>query len=136
MLQYLDPVPFTVENEAHLGLTETQGLLSCDGRHLVIEHRTADTVFGLVKSSSREIAIPLGNIRSIRFAKKFMGFGCAITLQTVDQKSLEAFADSMHGRIELKVKRTDRAIAEDFCLEVAQAVIRLRNEKIAGELEE
>jgi hypothetical protein len=135
MLQYLDPVPFTVDNDAHLGLSETQGLLSCDGRNLVIEYRIADTVIGLVKTSSKELAIPLASIRSIKCRKRFFGFVCSIVIATMSQQVLDELLGSMQGRIELKIRRRDRARAEDFCLEVGQSVLRLRTETIAGELE-
>lgn len=136
MLKYLEPVPFTIENEASLGMTETQGLLACDGRNIVIEFRTADTIVGLVKTQSKEITIPIESVRSIRFAKKFLGVSCAITLQTFRQQPLEALGDSRHGALEMKVRRRDRTVAENFCLEVGQEVLRNRNERIAGELDE
>ena len=136
VLRYLEPVPFTIENEASLGLTETQGLLSCDGQHLVIEHRTADTVVGIVKSGSKEIAIPLLEIRSLRFEKKYLGFSNVIVLTALNQRCIDPLMDSKQGRLEMKVRRRDRELAETFCLEVSQAIMRHRNEIIAGELEE
>lgn len=135
MLKYLEPVPFTVDNEASLGLTETQGLLTSDGANLVIEFRTADTVVGIVKTDSKELAVPLETIRSLRFTSKFMGMSNAVVLSTLNQKILEPLMDSKQGQLEMKIRRRDRAIAENFCLEVGQALMRARNERIAGELE-
>lgn len=140
MIHHLDPVPFTIDNEAHLGLSETQGLLSSDGRNLVIEYRMADTIVGLVKTDSKELLIPLADVRSIRFEKKYMGLSCCVTLRTRNQHVLDAMPEAKLGAVVMKVKRGDRQTAEEFCLAVQEVIVRSRNmlldDEIAGMLEE
>ena len=64
-----------------------------------------------------------------------MGMSYSITITALNQRALEALTDSKQGRLEMKVRRRDGAIAQSFCLEVAQAIMRIRNERIAGEIE-
>jgi hypothetical protein len=135
MIHLLDPVPFTMENEAHMGLSETQGLLSSDGRNLVIEFRVADTVFGLMKTAPKEILIPLADIQSIRFEKKYLGITASIVLRVRNMQVLQALPDAKLGKVTLKVSRRERPAAEEFCLAVHEVIVRLRGARLENEIE-
>ena len=130
MLRYLEPVPFTIDNDSHLGLSETQGLLSSDGAALVIEYRIADTVIGMLKSRSKSLAIPLGRVRSIALKKKFFGLIRSIELRTLGQQDLNSLLEGRQGGLSMKIRWRDRGAAENFCLELSQAVLRSRREEI------
>ena len=135
MLQYLDPVPFTMENEAHFGLSEMQGLLSCDGDSLLIEYRMVDTMVGALKTPSKTVAIPFEQIRSIRVERKLLGMSSRIVISTRSQGALEFFPDAKGGSVTLMLKRRDRDAGESFCLSVQEAVLRQRNLKMGDELD-
>lgn len=128
MLQYLDPVPFTIDNDSHLGLSETQGLLSSDGENLVIEFRIADTIIGMMKTSSKHIKVPLSEIQSIKYEKRNLGFAGAITLRTRSQHVLEALPESRMGMARLLVPRRNRGSAEEFCLAIHDVIVQKRHQ--------
>lgn len=135
MLQHLDPVPFTIENEAHMGLSETQGLLSCDGENLLIEYRTADTIVGALKTPSKRFAIPFDELQSIRCERKFFGMIHRVVIRTRSQQALEALPDAKGGMVTAALKRRDRKIAEEFCLAVHEVVLRRRGLRMSEDLD-
>lgn len=134
MLQYLDPVPFTFENESHLGLSETQGLLTTDGRSLVVEYRIVDTIIGAIKTPSSSLQVPLEDIYSIAYQKRLFGFAGAILLRTRNQKALDTLPDARMGMIRMSVKRGDREIAMAFCLGVQEVIVRKRSQMLLDDL--
>jgi hypothetical protein len=134
MIHLLDPVPFTIENEAHLGLSEAQGLLSSDGRGIVIEFRLADTLFGLVKSSTKEIRIPFTDVQSVRYEKKYLGMVASITIRARNMLALQAIPHAKVGSIQMRISRKDRQNAEELCLALQEAVLRVRNALINDEI--
>jgi len=134
MLQYLDPVPFTFENESHLGLSETQGMLSTDGRCLVVEYRIVDTIIGAIKTPSSTLQVPLADIYSIAYQKKYFGLTGAILLRTRNQQALEALPDARMGTIRMSIKRGDREIARAFCLEIHEVIVRQRSQMLLDDL--
>lgn len=134
MLQHLDPVPFTIDNDSHLGLSETQGLLSSDGEHLIIEFRIADTVVGVMKTPSKYIRLPFSDIQSITYEKGMLGFFAAIRLSTRSQQLLEKLPESKMGMVRLPVKRRSRDIAEAFCLAIYDAVVRRRGQMLQDDI--
>lgn len=140
MIHLLDPVPFTIENDTHLGLSEVQGMLYSDGRNLIIEFRLADTVIGVMKTEAKQLSIPLGDVLSIRYAKRYFGLTAEITLRTRSIRSFAELPDAKLGTIVMKVRRADRGDAEQFCLAVHEQVLRLRgaqlDEGISSMLEE
>jgi hypothetical protein len=130
MLQYFDPVPFTIENESHFGLSETQGLLSSDGENLLVEFRIADTIIGAIKTASTTLKVPIADIHSMAYEKKYFGLACAIRLRTRSQQALEGLPESKMGTIRMKVKRCDRDTAFSLCLGVQEAVVRHRGQML------
>jgi hypothetical protein len=134
MIQLLDPVPFTMENDTHMGLSETQGLLSSDGRNIIIEFRVADTVLGMMKSDMKVIRIPLGDVQSIAFEKKYFGMSAAVALRIRNMRALQALPDAKLGQVSLTVSRRERARAEEFCLAVQEVILRERNARIEDEI--
>ena len=73
MIEHLDPVPFTIDVEAHMGLSEVQGILSSDGTNLVIEYQTVDTMIGLIKTELKEMSVPMADILMITYERKWFG---------------------------------------------------------------
>ena len=135
MLQHLDPVPFTVENEAHMGLSETQGLLSCDGRNLLIEYRTTDTLFGALKSSLKTLVVPFDEIRSIQCERKLFGMMLRLVICTRTQQALEALPNAKGGRVIVTLERRDWKTGEEFCLAIQEVVVRRRSLRMGEDLD-
>ncbi len=135
MLQHLDPVPFTIDNDTHFGLSETQGLLSCNSDALVIEYRIADTISGLLKSASKRITVPFAEIQSLTYQKKMLGFSNRITLRTRSQHIIESLPEARMGTVTMAIRRGDREAAEGFCLAVQQAAVQERGRRIQQDVE-
>jgi len=130
MIHLLDPIPFTIENDSHLGLSEVQGMLFSDGSNLIIEFRLADTVIGVMKTEAKQVSIPLSDVLSLRYAKKYFGLVSEITLRTRSIKSFAELPDAKLGTVVMKVRRPDRSDAEQFCLAVHEQVLRLRSARL------
>src|SRR5690606_16505268 len=126
MLQYLDPVPFTIDNEPHMGLSETQGLLPWAGGNLVVESRTVDRGLGVMKTASRQIRVPLSGIQSIRYEKRKFGFGGVVPLRVRSQHVLDDIPEAGMGMVRMSINRSDRRAAQEFCLALQEAVIHRR----------
>jgi len=135
MIHSLDPVPFTIDNDAHLNLSETQGLLSSDGHALVIEFQLADTVVGIIKTAPREIKIPLAHIQSIRFEKKYLGMAGVITVRARTMHGLQELPDAKLGAVTMKVNRKMWRAAEEFCHAVMEVILRERGSLPADEID-
>lgn len=134
LLTYLEPVPFTIDNDAHLGLSETQGTLSCDGKNLVIEFQIADAIVGAWKGGMKRIEIPLSDLYRVEYRSRFFGLWNRLIIHSRRQDLLEGIPDAKQGRMTGIVKRADRSCADEFCLEVSTAIQRVRGEALEGEL--
>lgn len=134
MLSTLDSIPFNIENSSH-GLTEVQGLLRVENRHLVLEYRTTDTVLGLVKTALKEAWIPLTELESVVYRKRFFSMHRRLIIKARKQSSFGDFPESKRGQVELHIRWRDRTAAEDFCLELQQSLLRRRNEMLAQEID-
>jgi hypothetical protein len=135
MIEHLDPVPFTIEIEAHMGLSELQGILCSDGSNLVIEYRTVDTMIGLIKTEVKELSIPLAEILMISYERKWFGMIHRIRIRSRRQQVLAEIPDSKQGMVTFTIKRKDQKIAEAFCLEAQQLVMHNRNLRLEDELD-
>jgi hypothetical protein len=127
MIEHFDPVPFTIEVEAHFGLSEVQGILCSDGNNLVIEYRLVDTVVGMMKSDLKEIEIPLADLWTIKYERKWFGWVNRILIRTRRQQALGEIPESAQGMVVCSIKRSDRHAAEAFCLEAGQRIMQNRN---------
>lgn len=134
LLNYLEPVPFTIDNDSHLGLSETRGVLSCDGNNLVIEFQIADTIIGAIKGRVQRTQIPLAEIARIELRSRFWGFYNRLTIVSRSQDLLNAVPETRQGRVTATIKRIDRSAAGDFCLELSTAIQRLRAERLDVDL--
>ena len=134
LLNYLEPVPFTIDNDSHLGLSETRGVLSCNGESLVIEFQIADSIIGALKGRMQTIEIPLSEVLRIELRSRFWGFYNRLTIVSRSQGLLEAMPETKQGRITAIIRRGDRSAAGDFCLELSTAIQRLRAERLDVDL--
>lgn len=135
MIQHFDPVPFTIENEAHMGMSETQGIIFSDGTNLIIEYQIVDAIVGLVKTDVKEIAISIADLWTLKFRKKYFGLATRVYLRSRRQRVVEGLPESRQGEVEFRIKRRDREAAENFCLAMEQIIMRHRNELVEGDVE-
>jgi hypothetical protein len=135
MIEHLDPVPFTLEIEAHMGLSELQGILCSDGSNLVIEYRTVDTMIGLIRTEVKELSIPLADLLMITYERKWFGMIHRISIRSRRQQVLGDLPESKQGMVTFTIKRRDQKLAEAFCLEAQQLIMRNRNLRLEDELD-
>ena len=135
ILKYLDPVPFTIDNDSHLGLSETQGLLMCDGENLVIEFQIADTIIGALKGSMKRTVVPLGEVIRMEYRTRFFGLYNRLILRTRAQSSLTALPEAKQGQLRTIIRRVDRPLAETFAMEINGALGRIRGELMSEDID-
>lgn len=112
----IEPVPFTVDNDIHFGLTELRGLLSADAEDLILEFRPV--MLGMIKMAMKTVYVPLAQIRSMEFDSKFFGAYNRLTIRTATQAALDEIPGSEQGRLRLNIKRIDREAADELCDEI------------------
>lgn len=111
----MNAVPFSIEFFGGLGRCE--GLLQDDGDHVVLEFQNKDTVAGILKSAVRQVRVPLKDLVSVTLTKGWLGtswLGVTIVLQAARMDTLKDVPGMSQGRIELKVARKNRDVAEKF----------------------
>jgi len=117
-------LPFTL-SESDNFLTESSGIIRLDRDTLVIEYQTRDAVLGVIKSGVKEVNLSLSSIQNISFKKGF--FSNKLRIQAKAMKALEKVPGSLHGAVDMKIKRADRNTAEYL---VSAANLRLSEMKI------
>ncbi len=134
MHTHIGSLPFTVENPHH-GLTQVEGLLRLEQGNLVLEYRTTDSVFGILKTELKEVWVPLGELETVLYRSRFFGFYRRVVIKARRQSAFGEFPEAAHGALELHVRWNDREAAETFCMEMKQLVLRLKNEQLSNELD-
>lgn len=105
-------VPFTIPNL--LGcLAECHGMLRGDGACLVLEFQVQDNIFGWLRSSPKTVRLPLDQLESIELRKSWFS-ASNLVVQAKNLSAVAPIPGSRQGRIELRIAKKDRAIAEQF----------------------
>lgn len=102
-------LPFTVANHDNF-LMESHGIIRLEGMNFHIEYQSKDSFIGVVKTSVKELDVPLDQIQTIQFKK-----GLFTQSLYIQAKQMRIFGDvpgSKQAGIELKIKRSDRKSAE------------------------
>ncbi|MFO0811430.1 MAG: hypothetical protein U0746_22600 [Gemmataceae bacterium] len=102
------PVTFTGN---YGGIVDTRGLLSGDGPDLVVEYQTK--YLGYFQGRPKTVRIPLSSIESVRLRKGWFG-GSTLIVQAKTLAAVASLPEAEQGRVELKVARRDRALAQKF----------------------
>ena len=103
------------------GLTDTQGMISLDDEHLVIEYQTADSMLGLLKTSVKVLEIPYKEIAGARLEQKL--WKTEFILQGKSMRSLGKYSGAKRGSIRVKIARGSTNAANEL--------IEQLNEKLA-----
>ncbi len=101
-------VPFHVETFAGLG--KIVGSVQATSNSLKIEYRATDNIFGGIKSQLHTITIPIEQLSNV--SVKHGVFGSTLVITAVSASVLGELPEGESGRVQLKVERTDRELAE------------------------
>ncbi len=101
-------VPFHVETFAGLG--KIIGSVQATSNSLKIEYRATDNIFGGIKSQLHTLVIPVDQL--INVSVKHGVFGSTLVIAAVSASILGELPEGESGRVQLKVQRLDRELAE------------------------
>jgi len=108
----MDTIPFHFDS--HGGFGEVKGLARLDEFGLELQFSTRDAVFGVIKSDTRSLRVPLDSLLSVRFSAGFLWLMPAIELRVRDLNVLAGLPESEEGRVKLRVKFGERHDARAF----------------------
>ena len=124
MLSERSRLTFTIEN-VYGGFAQVGGLLRVNNDLLILEFQTKDTVFGgLLKSRAKEKHLPLQEIESVEYKKKW--FSTHIIIRVYRMGSLDNVPGSDKGEIKLKLKKKDRSTAQSMVSRINLRISELR----------
>jgi len=118
----MDTVPFKVHDPDAM-LTETEGLMQLYEDGLLLQLETRDALIGHFKRTG-EIHIPLDEISSVDFRKRW--YGTSLFIQVRNIEVLQEVHGSKLGRIRLKFKRRHREAAEDLAVMLQDSLYDLQ----------
>ncbi len=101
-------VPFHMETYAGFG--KIFGSIQSTGTSVKIEYRVTDGIFQTIKSQLHTLEIPLDMLNQVKLDGKY--FSPKIVISTHSAALLGDLPRSESGRVELKVERNDRELAE------------------------
>jgi hypothetical protein len=119
MSQECDPVrsvPFTISS-LFAGLGQCHGIVYDEGDSLRFEYQIKDSISGILKSSVKQVRIPVQQIISVDLVKGWLGSmraGVKIVLQGASLDSLKDLPGMNQGKIELCVSKANTTLAQEF----------------------
>jgi hypothetical protein len=108
-------VPITLP-ESWGGFATNLGVLRFDGETLVVEFQTKDGMFEVLRSDIRRVTLPLQDLTGL--AWKAGCFGGTFAISVASLELMKDVPGGDQGRLSLKVRRQDRAAAEQLANEV------------------
>jgi hypothetical protein len=111
----MESVPFTIPN-VYQGFAETRGVARLEGDDLVLEFQTKDSVFGVLKSVIKRVKLPLSEIASIEFQKKYFSSWLSVRMRGVN--IAQDVPNDGQGGISLQIARKHRQIAQRLAMDV------------------
>lgn len=107
------------------GLQESHGLVTVENDEVIFEFATKDALFGIVKSSSKRIAVKPREIVSATYRETWFSTKLEFRFQTLQIAG--RFPGNEGPELVLKVRRKDRNAARSLYsrLESLQASVRL-----------
>lgn len=110
-----DQVTFTTTDPMYL--SETQGMVSADDEHVVIEYQTIDSMLGLIKTGVKVVEIPYSDISSARVEQKL--WNTEFVLQGKNMRAIGNVPGASKGSMRVKISRGSTgaaaALVEDIC---------------------
>ena len=109
----MNTVPVTLE-EMYGGLASCHGLIRDEGDHLCLEVQVQDAVVGLIKSSIKQLRIPVADLASVALERSWFGCCTNLVIQVSRMESVKDVPGMEQGRIVLGIARKDREAAAKF----------------------
>lgn len=109
-------VPFTITS-LFAGLGQCHGMVYDAEDHLRFEFQIKDSISGIIKSSVRQVRVPVTQIESVQLVKGLFGgkwAGVRIQMQAVSFDTFKEIPGMSHGKIELQVSKENASLAETF----------------------
>jgi hypothetical protein len=103
-----------VHAEAYQGLGDVRGQLLFDGVDLRFDFQAADALFGLIKSGSRQVQVPLTAIESVRSGLGWFWLMPYIEIELNDMALLNQVPGTHEGGWRLRVRFADRRALKRF----------------------
>lgn len=120
--------------EAYEGLGDVHGILSFDGEELKLSFQTADALFGLLKSKTTELSMPLQAIEQLDFGLGWFWLMPYVELRLNDFSMLSQVPSAKHGRLKLRVRFADRHLARRFAEKLRFARAEHTHRQIEGSM--
>lgn len=125
-------IPFTLAQSDNF-LMESSGIIKLEANFLVIEYQSRDAVLGVVRSGVNEVRLSLNDVQQITFKKGL--FTNTLRIQAKAMRALEKVPGSVHGAVDMKIKRADRKNVEYMVSSANLRISELRLEAM-GEIED
>lgn len=120
--------------EAYEGLGDVHGILSFDGRSLKLSFQTADALFGLLKSKTTELSMPLEAVEQLDFGLGWFWLMPYVELRLSDFSMLSQVPSAKHGRLKLRVRFADRHLARRFAEKLRFTRAEYTHQQIEGSM--
>lgn len=103
-----------IHGDIYEGLGTVGGMLSFDGRELVIEFQARDALFGLLRGEPKQYRVPLSAVESVQSGKGWFWLLPWIELQINDFALLTRLPGAHAGRWRARVSFADRVALARF----------------------
>ena len=117
-------VPFSIDE--YEGFLQTRGIVRIEEEAVVLEFKKKEGVLGIPVSGITEKYIPISELHTVSFKKKFLGARLIIA-----GHKMSTFAEipgCQHAEVILSITRQDREAAQDLAsnlsLRIAEAELR------------
>jgi hypothetical protein len=125
-----------VKCETHGGFGEMQGMLRFDGRTLLLQYQTSDSVLGVLRSQPRQVVIALDTLMDLRFRAGWFWLFPHLEMRLSDFEALAQLPEAKDGRVQLSVRFSDRDDARRLAAAVSSAVSEYRYALLSREIDE
>lgn len=105
-------------------LAEVKGMLTLRENELLLEFQTQDTVLGILKSTVREKRIPLAELQSVQFRRRFTRG--RLSIRALKMGTLADIPGSTQGEVTFIIDRKDRERAEQLASDIELALAELQ----------
>lgn len=109
-------VPFTIKS-LFGGLGQCHGMVYDEGDHFRFEFQTKDSLCGILKTSVKQVNIPVTQVVAVDLVKGLLGItrmGVKIVMQSASLDAFQQIPGMNHGKIELSVTASNAKLAEEF----------------------